>query len=167
MNSGGAIPNTQQVLDPTSGPKDRMKFLLTKFVAENPAVTHAVLVSRDGLKLLDSDVDPDWADALAATISGMASLGAAFTGPSNRRVDPNQILVERGDCFLFLQHAGASNVFPTTPGRRDAQTGTILGVIAAPNADLAAIGYQMASLIERFRPYLTVDARATADDTKR
>lgn len=57
----------------TSGQRDSMVWLLRQFASETLGVTHAVLLSRDGLRLLDSDVDKDWADELSAAFSGVAS----------------------------------------------------------------------------------------------
>ncbi|MGW4289584.1 roadblock/LC7 domain-containing protein [Streptomyces sp. NPDC004673] len=165
MNSSGAMTTTPSVND-ASNPLEGLDWLLQQFVSDNPGVTHAVLMSRDGLKLLDSGVDPDWADKLAATFSGMASLGAAVTGPTGRTVRPSQVLVERDDCFFLIQYAGQAVSFPNAPGR-DRKVDTVLGIVAAPDAALEAIGYETAQLIQRFAPLFAIEARVSADDTTR
>ena len=70
---------------PASGQRDNMAWLLRQFASDVSGVTHAVLLSRDGLRLLDSDVDKDWADELSAAISGVASLAANISGPSHKK----------------------------------------------------------------------------------
>ncbi|MFD5240756.1 roadblock/LC7 domain-containing protein, partial [Streptomyces tendae] len=71
--------NTPASATTASGQRDSMAWLLRQFAAETPGVLHAVLISRDGLRLLDSDVGKDWADELSAAFSGIASLAANIT----------------------------------------------------------------------------------------
>ncbi|MGC5000705.1 roadblock/LC7 domain-containing protein [Streptomyces sp. DT195] len=165
MNSSGAMTTTPSAGD-TSNPLEGLGWLLTQFVSDNPGVTHGVLMSRDGLKLLDSGVDRDWSDKLAATFAGMASLGASVAGPTGREVRPSQLLVERSDCFFLIQYAGQAVSFPNAPGR-DRRVDTILGIVAGPDADLEAVGFEMTHLIERFAPLFAIEARVSADHTTR
>ncbi|WP_435854698.1 roadblock/LC7 domain-containing protein [Streptomyces longwoodensis] len=103
---------------------------MRQLVSEMPGVTHAALISRDGLRLLDSDVDKDWADELSAAFSGVASLAANITGPSHKQGPARQVIVERDDCLFFVQNAGRSPAFDKHPGIERGEVDTILAVIA-------------------------------------
>lgn len=141
------------------GPLEGIKGLtwsLQQFVADAQGVTHAVLVSRDGLVLLDSGVEKDWADELAAGVSGIISITANLTGPDHGKADPRQVVIERDDCFLLLQYTGSSAAFRHQGRLVD----TILAVVAAPSADMGTVGYEMGRLVDRFAPYMDVPVRA-------
>ncbi|MGW2477017.1 roadblock/LC7 domain-containing protein [Streptomyces sp. NPDC001665] len=137
--------------------QDDMAWMLQQFVAETAGVTHAVLLSRDALRLLDSGIEKDWADQLSAAVGGLASLAASIPGPNNTRSPAGQIIVERGDCLLFVQSAGRSALFESLPG--DA-VDTVLAVVAAPNAEAGAIGFAMGRLITKFASYMLIPVRA-------
>ena len=65
---------------PSSTSRDSLDWLVSKFAAEVSGVSHAVLVSADGLLMAASEHMPvERADQLAAVASGLASLstGAA------------------------------------------------------------------------------------------
>ncbi|MEU9068892.1 roadblock/LC7 domain-containing protein [Streptomyces sp. NPDC048306] len=142
----------------TSGQRDSMVWLLRQFASETPGVTHAVLLSRDGLRLLDSDVDKDWADELSAAFSGIASLAANITGPSHKKRPARQVIIERDDCLFFVQSAGRSAVFDTHPGE-DGEVDTILAVIATRDADAGTVGFEMGRLVQKFAPYMVIPVR--------
>lgn len=142
-----------------SGQQENMAWLLREFVSDVPGVTHAVLLSRDGLRLLDSDVDKDWADELSAALSGVASLAANITGPSHKKRLARQVIIERDDCLYFVQSAGRSAAFENQPGNDRGEVDTILAVIATTDVDAGTAGYEMGRLVQKFAPYMQIPVR--------
>lgn len=147
--------------------RDDMAWLLRQFAADVPGVLHAVLLSRDGLRLLDSDVDKDWADELSAALSGVASLASNATGPSHQKRPARQVIIERDDCLFFVQSAGRSAAFEDHPGNDRGEVDTILAVIAAPNADAGPVGFEMGRLVKKFAPYMQIPVRVGTGDESR
>ncbi|PTH90510.1 hypothetical protein C9J60_06300 [Streptomyces sp. A244] len=142
-----------------SGQRDNMAWLLRQFASETPGITHAVLLSRDGLRLVDSDVDKDWADELSAALSGVASLAANITGPTHKKRPARQVIIERDDCLVFVQSAGRSAAFDNHPGNARGEVDTILAVIATTDADAGTVGYEMGRLVQKFAPYMLIPVR--------
>ncbi|MFF8447783.1 roadblock/LC7 domain-containing protein [Streptomyces leeuwenhoekii] len=147
-----------------SGPQTDMAWLLQKFAADVPGVTHAVLLARDGLRLLDSDVDKDWADELSAAVSGVASIAANITGPTHKKKPARQVIIERDDCLFFIQGAGRSAAFRNHPGSTQGMVDTVLVVITAADADVGTVGYEMSRLVEKFAPYMDIPVRGAAGE---
>jgi predicted regulator of Ras-like GTPase activity (Roadblock/LC7/MglB family) len=142
-----------------SGQRENMAWLLRQFASEVSGVTHAVLLSRDGLRLLDSDVDKDWADELSAALSGVASLAANITGPSHKKRPARQVVIERDDCLFFVQSAGRSAAFENHPGNERGVVDTVLAVIATTDADAGTVGYETGRLVQKFAPYMQIPVR--------
>ncbi|WP_031103929.1 roadblock/LC7 domain-containing protein [Streptomyces sp. NRRL S-146] len=142
-----------------SGQRDNMAWLLRQFASETPGVTHAVLLSRDGLRLLDSDVDKDWADELSAALSGVASLAEHVTGPSHKKRPARQVVIERDDCLFFVQSAGRSAAFDNHPGNEGGVADTILAVVTTTDADAGTVGFEMGRLVQKFAPYMLIPVR--------
>ncbi|MFJ9058572.1 roadblock/LC7 domain-containing protein [Streptomyces sp. NPDC102409] len=170
--------NTQPEMSPTtdiapaseataSHQRDDMAWLLRQFADDVPGVLHAVLFSRDALRLLDSDVDKDWADELSAALSGVASLASNATGPTHQKRPARQIIIERDDCLFFIQSAGRSSAFKGHPGRERGAVDTVLAVIAAPDADAGPVGFEMGRLVKRFAPYMQIPVRVGTGDESR
>lgn len=155
-NVTGDAPVTETT---ASGQRDNMAWLLRQFASDVPGVTHAVLLSRDGLRLLDSDVDKDWADELSAALSGVASLAANITGPSHKKRPARQVIIERDDCLFFVQSAGRSAAFDNHPGNERSEVDTILAVIATTDADAGTAGFEMGRLVQKFAPYMLIPVR--------
>ncbi|MFK0120144.1 roadblock/LC7 domain-containing protein [Streptomyces sp. NPDC090994] len=132
---------------------------LEQFAADTSGVTHAVLLSRDGIRLVDSGVDKDWADELAAAICGVASISANITGPTSSKRPAGQIIIERDDCLFFVQNAGSSSAFPNHPGNVRGVVDTILAVITTADADVGGVGFEMSRLVDRFAPYMDIPVR--------
>ncbi|MET9106804.1 roadblock/LC7 domain-containing protein [Streptomyces zhihengii] len=150
-----------------SGQRDNMAWLLRQFASDTPGVTHAVLLSRDGLRLLDSDVDKDWADELSAAISGVASLASNISGPSHQKRPARQVIIERDDCLYFVQSAGRSAAFDKTPGAERGEVETILAVVATTDADVGSVGFEMGRLVSKFAPYMKIPVRVgTSGDVR-
>ncbi|MFG3199822.1 roadblock/LC7 domain-containing protein [Streptomyces sp. NPDC048208] len=157
------MTTTSNLPGATSGRQD-MEWLLKEFATANGEVTHAVLLSRDGLRLLDSGVDKDWADELAAGISGLASLGKNLTGPTHAKVPPKLMFVERDDCFFLIQGAGRSTAFGDQPGTTRGVLDTILVVITTPKANVGTVSYEIGRLVAKFAPYMETSVRVAAGD---
>jgi uncharacterized protein len=121
---------------------DRQQFgwLLGNFVRHTHGVRDAVAVSSDGLLIACSEgLDRADADQLAAIVSSMASLARS----ASRRYDFEAlklIMIEMKRGFLLVSAIAG---------------GSVLGVVADGDCDLGLIGYEIASLTERFGPLLT------------
>jgi uncharacterized protein len=122
-----------------------LSWLVSAFTERVPGVAHAVVVSSDGLLVSVSDHLPrDHADKLAAVTSGLVSItsGAAamFDGDIVK-----QTVVEMGRGFFLVMSI------------RD---GSILAVLAAGDADIGVVGYEMARLAKQAGEKLTPALRA-------
>ncbi|MBB2991149.1 hypothetical protein FHR72_002633 [Mycolicibacterium iranicum] len=109
-------------------------WLVARFAREVPGVSHAILVSADGLLMAASEHIPqERADQLAAVASGLASLstGAAQLFDGGYVL---QSVVEMENGYLLLMRVG---------------DGSNLAVLAARSCDIGQIGYEMAILVER------------------
>ena len=120
-------------------------WLINAFTERVPGVTHAVVVSSDGMLVAMSDHLPrDSADQLAAVTSGLLSVtsGAAriFDGD-----DVRQTVVEMGRGYYLVMSI------------RD---GSILAALAGKEADVGVVGYEMAKLAKQAGEYLTPALRA-------
>jgi predicted regulator of Ras-like GTPase activity (Roadblock/LC7/MglB family) len=133
-------PSTQPTPDPA-----RFGWMLTNFVDRVPGVTHAVVVSSDGLLLTASDGLPrDRADQLAAVTSGMTSLtrGAAKVFGAGEVL---QTVVEMQlGCMLLMSITD----------------GSCLAVLAAPGCEMGLVAYEMTLLVDRAGDLLTPELRA-------
>jgi uncharacterized protein len=123
----------------------RFGWLLTNFVERVPGVSHAVVVSSDGLLLTSSaDLRRDRADQLAAVASGLVSLtrGAAKIFGAG---DVMQTVVEMQlGCMLLMSISD----------------GSCLGVLAAPDCDMGLVAYEMTLLVDQAGELLTPELRA-------
>ncbi|WP_405908731.1 roadblock/LC7 domain-containing protein [Streptomyces sp. NBC_00828] len=141
-------------------PSRQMAGMLTEFVDRVPGVTHALLISRDGLRLVDSGMHRDWADKWAATLGTLASLAENIPGPRGGKAGMKQTVVERVDGMLFVSIAGTSAVFPNQPGNTEGVVDTVLAVITEPQASAGTVGYEMGVLVDRFAPYMVAAVRS-------
>ena len=120
-------------------------WLTTEFVRKTPGTAHAVVVSTDGLQLAASDrLEVHSADQVAAIASGLSSLtvGAANCFKAGRVI---QTVIQMEGGYLFL--ASISDR-------------ACLAVLAAPDADLEQVTYEMTLLAEQVGPQLTPQHRA-------
>ncbi|GAB3439058.1 roadblock/LC7 domain-containing protein [Actinophytocola sediminis] len=109
-------------------------WLVSAFTQEVPGVTHAVLVSADGLLVAASDGLPrDRADQMSALTAGLTSLtvGAAHLFTAGRVV---QSVIEMEGGFMLLMSVG---------------DGSHLAVLASPKCDIGLVGYEMTLLVDR------------------
>lgn len=122
-----------------------LSWLISAFTERVPGVSHAIVVSSDGLLVAVSQQLPrDSADQLAAVTSGLVSVtsGAAriFDGD-----EVKQTVVEMGQGFFLVMSI------------RD---GSILATLASKEADIGAVGYEMARLAKQAGEMLTPALRA-------
>lgn len=117
-----------------------LSWLISAFTERVPGVSHAIVVSTDGLLVaMSEDLPRDHADQLAAVTSGLVSIvsGAAqiFDGDEVR-----QTVVEMGRGYFLVMSI------------RD---GSILATLAARDADIGVVGYEMARLAKQAGEMLT------------
>ena len=109
-------------------------WLVSNFANEVPGVTHAVLVSADGLLMSASDRLPtERAEQLSAVTSGLSSLSV---GASNLFGGGGvlQTVVEMEKGYLLTMNVG---------------DGSILAVLTSASCDIGQVGYEMAILVDR------------------
>jgi predicted regulator of Ras-like GTPase activity (Roadblock/LC7/MglB family) len=133
------------VVDPASTALT-LDWFMVKFARDVPGVSHAILVSADGLLMASSlRSHTDDTDQMAALTSGLASLanGAAqlFRAGAVR-----QSIVEMEDAFLLVMGVG---------------NGSYLAVLALVSCDIGQVGYEMAVLVDRVGKTISATPRAT------
>jgi hypothetical protein len=117
-----------------------LSWLISAFTERVPGVTHAIVVSTDGLLIAVSDNLPrDHADQLAAVTAGLVSItsGAAQIFDGDR---VTQTVVEMGRGYFLVM------------SMRD---GSILATLATRKADIGVVGYEMARLAKQAGEMLT------------
>ncbi|GIF49223.1 hypothetical protein DFJ67_7831 [Asanoa ferruginea] len=122
-----------------------LSWLVSGFAQRVPGVSHAIVVSSDGLLIAVSDHLPrDHADKLAAVTSGVMSItsGAAQMFDNDY---VKQTVVEMGRGYFLVMHI------------RD---GSILATLAGSDADIGVVGYEMARLAKQAGEMLTPALRA-------
>jgi predicted regulator of Ras-like GTPase activity (Roadblock/LC7/MglB family) len=134
-------PNASSTVDLT--------WLVDDLVTRVDQARQALVLSTDGLLMAASrGLTREDAEHLSAVASGFQSLargaGQRFGGGAVR-----QTIVEMDSAFLFVTAAGE---------------GACLAVLAAPDADVGLIAYEMAMLVIRVGQYLTSPSRLTPDD---
>lgn len=122
-----------------------LNWLISAFAGRVPGVAHAIVVSSDGLLVAVSDGLPrDNADQLAAVTSGLYSI----TAGAAQLFDGDEVkltVVEMGRGYFLVMSI------------RD---GSILAVLAAHDADIGVVGYEMARLAKQAGEMLTPALRA-------
>ncbi|MEV6132960.1 roadblock/LC7 domain-containing protein [Streptomyces violaceusniger] len=129
-----------------------LDWLLENLLEKTPGSRHALVLSRDGLKLcLSSGLSVDQADQLAAIASGIQSLahGASIEfGDGSGGV--RQSMTEFHGGILFIVEAGE---------------GAHLAVVAHDDADVGIIGHNMNELVEQIGDHLRAAPRVAAGDS--
>ncbi|NOR00825.1 dynein regulation protein LC7 [Mycolicibacterium fortuitum] len=123
-----------------------MDWFVSNFVRDVPGVSHAILVSADGLLMAsNSHLPADRAEQSAAVTSGLASLstGAARLFEAG---NVRQSIVEMDDGFLLLMGVG---------------NGSYLATLASISCDIGQVGYEMALLVDRVGKTVEATPRAT------
>jgi predicted regulator of Ras-like GTPase activity (Roadblock/LC7/MglB family) len=126
-----------------------LDWLLENLLERTPETQHALVLSKDGLKICRSQqLTVDQADQLAAIASGIQSLayGASIEfGDGSGGV--RQSMTEFYGGLLFIVEAGE---------------GAHLAVVATDEADVGIIGHNMNELVEQIGDYLTAPPRRSA-----
>jgi predicted regulator of Ras-like GTPase activity (Roadblock/LC7/MglB family) len=124
-------------------------WLLNNFAASTAGVTHAVIVSSDGLLLLASgSMSTDIGDPLSAMTSGLISLGHSIAG-----------LVGEAGCDQIMLKFPAGHFLFMAIGELAG-----LGVLVHEGSNLGIIAHRMAQLVESVGHVLTPQLR---DDLRR
>lgn len=122
-----------------------LNWLVTEFTTRVPDVSHAMVVSADGVPLaLSEGIRLEHAQQLAAITCGLASLmlGAAKIFDAG---SPTRALVEMEEGLLLLKAVS---------------DGSCLAVLAAPECDTDQLSFEMTMLVETVGEVLTPSARA-------
>ncbi|MEU1408264.1 roadblock/LC7 domain-containing protein [Streptomyces sp. NPDC005728] len=127
---------------------DTLTWLLEGLLERTPGTRHALVLSRDGLKLCRSpELSVDRADQLAAIAAGIQSLsrGASVEfGDGSGGV--RSAMAEFYGGVLFIVEAGQ---------------GAHLAVVATEDADAGVVGHTMSELVEQLGEHLTALPRTS------
>ncbi|WP_327296914.1 MULTISPECIES: roadblock/LC7 domain-containing protein [unclassified Streptomyces] len=131
----------------TTTTDEKLNWLLENLLERTPGARHALVLSRDGLKLCrTSALSVDQADQLAAISAGIQSLshGASIEfGDGTGGV--RTAMAEFYGGVLFIVEAG---------------DGAHLSVVADESADVGLIGHNMSELVEQLGEHLSAEPRA-------
>lgn len=123
-----------------------LTWMLESLVDQTPGADHALVLSRDGLKLCHtSGLSVDKADQLAAIAAGVQALAqgaSAEFGDGTGGVRHSMTEFHGG--ILFIVEAGA---------------GAHLAVLANEDADVGLVGHRMNELVEQIGAFLTAPPR--------
>jgi predicted regulator of Ras-like GTPase activity (Roadblock/LC7/MglB family) len=129
-------------------PKD-FSWLLDNFATSTPGVTHAFIVSSDGLALLASGgMSSDVADPLAAMTSGIISLGNNIASRVGETGCDQVMLKFPTGHFLFMSIGNLAG----------------FAVLVRQGTNLGVVAHQMAQLVDAVGHVLTPQLR---DDLRR
>ncbi|MEV5177443.1 roadblock/LC7 domain-containing protein [Streptomyces argyrophyllae] len=127
-----------------------LTWLLKNLLERTPGTRHALVLSRDGLKLCWTEhMTVDQADQLAAICSGMQALsqGASVEfGDGSGGVRHSMTAFHGG--LLFIVEAGE---------------GAHLAVVAQESADPGVVGHQMTEMVEQIGDHLRAEPRKPVD----
>ncbi|MET8327695.1 roadblock/LC7 domain-containing protein [Streptomyces sp. NPDC005181] len=134
----------------TATTDEKLNWLLEGLLERTPGTRHALVLSRDGLKLCRTpELSADQADQLAAISAGIQSLshGASVEfGDGTGGV--RSAMAEFYGGVLFIVEAGA---------------GAHLAVVASEDADVGLIGHNMSELVEQLGEHLSTPPRSPSD----
>ncbi|MGC5394633.1 roadblock/LC7 domain-containing protein [Streptomyces sp. DT20] len=130
----------------TATTDEKLNWLLEGLLERTPGTRHALVLSRDGLKLCRTpELSVDQADQLAAISAGIQSLshGASIEfGDGTGGV--RSAMAEFYGGVLFIVEAGA---------------GAHLAVVASEAADVGLVGHNMSELVEQLGEHLVAPPR--------
>ena len=142
--------NAERLAGPGTSADADLGWLLDDLVTRVNQIDKALILSRDGLAIgASKGFTREDAEHLSAVAAGFQSLargvGQHFGGGRIR-----QTIVEMDNLFLFVTSAGE---------------GSCLAVLSPATADVGLIAYEMAILVKRVGPHLSVLPRpASAGD---
>ncbi|WP_163509875.1 roadblock/LC7 domain-containing protein [Fodinicola acaciae] len=135
----------------STGVSAELAWLLEGLVGRTPGARHALVLSRDGLKMCHSaGLTEDQADQLAAIAAGIQSLshGASVEfGDGSGGV--RQSMTEFYGGVLFIVEAGE---------------GSHVAVIAGEESDAGLVGHNMLELVEQLGEHLSAAPRHSAGE---
>ena len=139
--------NAERLASPGTGTDADLGWLLDDLVTRVNQIDKALILSRDGLAIgASKGFTREDAEHLSAVAAGFQSLargvGQHFGGGRIR-----QTIVEMDNLFLFVTSAGE---------------GSCLAVLSPATADVGLIAYEMAILVKRVGPHLSVLPRPAA-----
>ncbi|MFD4529169.1 roadblock/LC7 domain-containing protein [Streptomyces sp. NPDC058470] len=127
---------------------EKLSWLIEGLLERTPGTRHALVLSRDGLKLCRTpELSIDQADQLAAIAAGIQSLshGASVEfGDGSGGV--RSAMAEFHGGVLFIVEAG---------------DGAHLAVVTAEEADAGLVGHNMSELVEQLGEYLSAPPRTS------
>jgi len=144
------VGNAERLAGPGTSADADLGWLLDDLVTRVNQIDKALILSRDGLAIgASKGFTREDAEHLSAVAAGFQSLargvGQHFGGGRIR-----QTIVEMDNIFLFVTSAGE---------------GSCLAVLSPATADVGLIAYEMAILVKRVGPHLSVLPRpASAGD---
>lgn len=125
-----------------------LTWLLDALLERTPGTRHALVLSRDGLKLCWSRrLDVDQADQLSAIASGMQALAQGAS-------------VEFGDGSGGVRHS-MTEFYGGLLFIVEAGEGAHLAVVAGEGTEPAVVGHHMTELVEQIGDHLRAEARGT------
>lgn len=127
---------------------DQLTCLLQSLLERTPGARHALVLSRDGLKLCRSpELTADRADQLAAIAAGIQSLSHGASAEfGDGRGGVRSAMAEFHGGVLFVVEAGA---------------GAHLAVITTEDADAGLVGHTMSELVEQLGEHLSAPPRTS------
>ena len=139
--------NAERLAGPGTSADADLGWLLDDLVTRVNQIDKALILSRDGLAIgASKGFTREDAEHLSAVAAGFQSLargvGQHFGGGRIR-----QTIVEMDNIFLFVTSAGE---------------GSCLAVLSPATADVGLIAYEMAILVKRVGPHLSVLPRPAA-----
>ncbi|MEU6011542.1 roadblock/LC7 domain-containing protein [Streptomyces sp. NPDC047453] len=124
---------------------EKLTWLLEGLLERTPGALHALVLSRDGLKLCRTpELTPDQADQLAAGIQSLSHGASVEFGDGTGGV--RSAMTEFYGGVLFVVEAGE---------------GAHLAVITTEDADAGLVGHTMSELVEQLGEHLTAPPRAS------
>lgn len=134
----------------TATTDEKLNWLLEGLLERTPGTRHALVLSRDGLRLCRTpELSVDQADQLAAIAAGIQSLShGASVEFGNGNGGVRSAMAEFYGGVLFIVEAGA---------------GAHLAVVAAESADVGLVGHNMSELVEQLGEHLVAPPRAPAE----
>lgn len=128
-----------------SKPAQDLSWLINAFAGRVPEVRNAMVASSDGMPVAVSDgVTRDTADQLAAATSGLIGVAGCVSGLVDGD-EVRQAVIEMGGGYFMVMTV------------RD---GSVLAVLTTAQADLGAVGFEMARLVKQAGEILTPALRA-------
>jgi predicted regulator of Ras-like GTPase activity (Roadblock/LC7/MglB family) len=140
INNGNVAGRFGPVAAELSQEARTFNWLLDTFAAKTAGVIEAIAVSSDGLLMAMSKAeDRSNAERLAAVVSGMTSLASSAAGWYSLGV-LSRVIIHLSEGYLIVTSISA---------------GSVLGVIASEDADMATVAYEMTLFAGRAGAVLT------------